>query len=145
MTMGGPAYRDFKPAPDGLSDDGAFRRSGLRAAVRQPRFDQQRRHRTISTVAPQALFLLNTRFLLEQTRSAGKRHARLLGKDTARIQQAYPLSMAAALRGGDQNRPVVPGTRSRASSGAKTPQADRGYSRLEGIARSCRCANELSM
>jgi hypothetical protein len=47
--------------------------------------------RTVSTVAPQALFLLNDPFVLVQNRSLARRVAAAGGDDRARIEKAYVL------------------------------------------------------
>jgi hypothetical protein len=91
-TMGGPAVRDFA----------APRRTLYLMTVRSdrsgfgPLFDTadptaQVDKRTISTVAPQALFLLNNPFMLEQTRALAKRGLDAGRDDRARIDRVYTL------------------------------------------------------
>jgi hypothetical protein len=94
-TMGGPAVRDFAAPRRTLylmtvrSD-----RSGFR-----PLFDSADSTalvdtRTVSTVAPQALFLLNNPFILAQTKALARR-VLADGKDErARIERAYHLLYA---------------------------------------------------
>jgi hypothetical protein len=93
LTMGGPAVSDFAAARRTLylmtirSDRTGFR----------PLFDVADStapvdRRTVSTVAPQALFLLNHPFVLEQNRMLAKRIAAEGGSDDrTRIQKAYAL------------------------------------------------------
>ncbi len=92
-TMGGPAIRDFK----------APRRSVYIMTVRSdrtgfgPLFDiadstAHIERRTVSTVAPQALFLLNNPFALEQARMTARRLlAEKAADDTERIRLVYML------------------------------------------------------
>ncbi len=91
-TMGGPALRDFNMPRRTLylmtirSD-----RSGF-----GPLFDAADStapvdKRTISTVAPQALFLLNNPFVLAQTRALAKRIVAAEKDEGARIDYAYRL------------------------------------------------------
>jgi hypothetical protein len=91
-TMGGPAVRAFA----------APRRSLYLMTIRSdrtgfgPLFDAADPtapvdKRTISTVAPQALFLLNNPFVLAQTKELATRLRAAAGNDTARIDFAYAL------------------------------------------------------
>jgi cytochrome c553 len=91
-TMGGPAVRDFTLP----------RRTLYLATIRSdrsgfgPLFDAADStvlvdKRTISTVAPQALFLLNNPFVLAQTQALAKRIVVADKDETARIQRAYHL------------------------------------------------------
>jgi hypothetical protein len=91
-TAGGPATRDFSSPRRTLylmtvrSDRAGFR----------PLFDVADStapvdRRVVSTVAPQALFLLNHPFVLEQTRRLARRELDGSGNDTARIQNVYVL------------------------------------------------------
>jgi hypothetical protein len=91
-TMGGPAYRDF----------GTPRRTLYLITIRSdrsgfgPLFDVADSTapvdtRTISTVAPQALFLLNNRFVLAQTQALAKRLFAVGADDRTRIDHAYAL------------------------------------------------------
>ncbi len=90
--MGGPAVRDF----------GAPRRTLYLMTIRSdrsgfgPLFDSADPtapvdRRTISTVAPQALFLLNNPFVLEQTRALAQRITGAAKDDKERIRHAYQL------------------------------------------------------
>ena len=91
-TSGGPALRDFN----------APRRTVYLMTIRSdrsgfgPLFDAADStalvdRRTISTVAPQALFLMNNPFILEQTKALAKRLADGDKDDRARIRRAYSL------------------------------------------------------
>jgi hypothetical protein len=91
-TAGGPAVRNFA----------APRRTLYLMTVRSdrsgfgPLFDSADStapvdRRTVSTVAPQALFLLNSPFMLEQTRALGRRIRAEAKDDGARIARAYAL------------------------------------------------------
>jgi hypothetical protein len=93
--MGGPAVRDFAAPRRTLylmtirSD-----RSGFR-----PLFDSADStalvdSRTVSTVAPQALFLLNNPFILAQTKALARRVLAEAKDDRARIERAYRLLYA---------------------------------------------------
>ena len=94
-TMGGPAVRDFAGPRRTLylmtirSD-----RSGFR-----PLFDVADSTalvdtRTVSTVAPQALFLLNNPFMLAQTKALARRVLAEAKDDRARVEHAYHLLYA---------------------------------------------------
>ena len=91
-TLGGPAMRDFN----------APRRTLYLMTIRSdrsgfgPLFDAADStamvdRRTVSTVAPQALFLLNNPFVLEQTKALAQRVADGDKDDRARIERAYLL------------------------------------------------------
>ena len=91
-TPGGPALRDFN----------APRRTVYLMTIRSdrsgfaPLFDTADStapvdRRTVSTVAPQALFLMNNPFILEQTKALAKRIADGAKDDRARIRRAYSL------------------------------------------------------
>jgi hypothetical protein len=91
-TTGGPALRDFN----------APRRTVYLMTIRSdrsgfgPLFDVADStapvdKRTVSTVAPQALFLMNHPFILEQTKALAKRITAGDKDDRARIQRAYTL------------------------------------------------------
>jgi hypothetical protein len=90
--MGGPAVRDLA----------APRRTLYLMTVRSdrsgfgPLFDSADPtapvdRRTLSTVAPQALFLMNHPFVLEQTRGLAKRVREAAKEDRQRIERAYEL------------------------------------------------------
>ncbi len=95
-TVGGPAVRDFN----------APRRTVYIMTVRSdrsgfgPLFDMADStnsvpERTVSTVAPQALFMLNNVFVLEQAAALAKRLlSEAAGGDEARIGRAYELLYA---------------------------------------------------
>ena len=94
-SMGGPSTRDFASPRRTLyfmtirSDRSSF----------GPLFDAADAaavvdRRTSSTVAPQALFLLNNPFALDQARAIGKRISGLPGDDDSRIAAAYELLYA---------------------------------------------------
>jgi hypothetical protein len=92
-TMGGPAMRDFNSPRRTLyqltvrSDRSGF---GPLFDVADPTASVERR--TVSTVAPQALFLLNHPFALEQAKAVAKRLGTPeRGQEKARIEQAYGL------------------------------------------------------
>ncbi len=89
-TAGGPAVRDFNVP----------RRTLYLMTVRSdrsgfgPLFDQADStapvdRRTVSTVAPQALFLMNDPFILEQTKALAKRITDGDKDESARIRRAY--------------------------------------------------------
>ena len=91
-TPGGPSVRDFNTS----------RRTVYLTTIRSdrsgfgPLFDAAGStalvdRRTISTVAPQALFLMNNPFILEQTKALAKRLADGDKDDRARIRRAYLL------------------------------------------------------
>jgi len=91
LTMGGPATRDFAGPRRTLylmtirSDKSGF---GPLFDAADPESSVDRR--TISTVAPQALFLLNDPFVLEQTKSLTKRLlAEKAANDGERIDKTY--------------------------------------------------------
>jgi hypothetical protein len=90
--MGGPAVRDF----------GAPRRTLYLMTIRSdrsgfgPLFDvadstAPADHRNVSTVAPQALFLMNHPFAKEQAKALARRIASGKGIDAEKIGQAYTL------------------------------------------------------
>jgi hypothetical protein len=91
-TMGGPGARDFATPRRTLylmtirSDRAGF---GPLFDVADPTAPVDKR--TISTVAPQALFLLNNSFLLEQTRVLAKRIVAAEKTDRGRIEWSYAL------------------------------------------------------
>jgi hypothetical protein len=93
LTMGGPATRDFAGSRRTLylmtirSDKSGF---GPLFDAADPESSVERR--TISTVAPQALFLLNDPFVLEQTKTLTRRllEERAIN-DGERIEKAYVL------------------------------------------------------
>jgi hypothetical protein len=93
FTMGGPSTRDFGSARRTLylmtirSDKSGF---GPLFDAADPESSVDRR--TISTVAPQALFLLNDPFVVEQTKTLAKRMlAEKTAGDGERIDRAYVL------------------------------------------------------
>ena len=89
--------------------------------------------RTVSTVAPQALFLMNNPFILEQTKALAKRITDGDKDDRARIQRAYHAAVRpAADRGGGEDRRWI-------SWSAAAGRRRRGRS----IARCC-CARTSS-
>jgi hypothetical protein len=49
--------------------------------------------RNVSTVAPQALFLMNNSFVMEQARQAARRAMATPGNDSARVELAYRLAL----------------------------------------------------
>ena len=92
-TMGGPAVRDFA-APRRTLYIMTIRsdRSGFGPLFDAADSTASVDRRTISTVAPQALFLLNNAFALEQThRLATRIRNSDAQNDSARIQNAYAL------------------------------------------------------
>ena len=104
LDQGGPSY------PDDLAADYGFVYGGMRRSVYAPVFRNSLPElfeafdfadpsvttgtRNVSTVAPQALFLMNHPFVLEQSRKAA---ARLLAAtdldDAGRITRAYRLAL----------------------------------------------------
>jgi hypothetical protein len=91
-TPGGKAVRDFaSPRRTLYLMDVRSDRSGFR-----PLFDVADSTavvdtRTVSTVAPQALFLLNNPFVLEQTRALARRVLASAANDEARIAKTYAI------------------------------------------------------
>lgn len=91
-AMGGPAYRDFSTPRRTLylmtirSDRSGF---GPLFDVADPTAPVDTR--TISTVAPQALFLLNNRFVLAQTQALANRVIAADTEDRLRINRMYHL------------------------------------------------------
>jgi hypothetical protein len=91
-TMGGPAIRDFATPRRTLylmtvrSDRSGF---GPLFDTADPTAPVEKR--TVSTIAPQALFLLNNPFMLEQTQVLAKRVASLETDERRRINRAYAL------------------------------------------------------
>jgi hypothetical protein len=91
-TAGGPAVRDFNSPRRSLyqmtvrSD-----RSGFGPLFDTPDSTQPVEKRTASTVAPQALFLMNHPFVLQQTQALAKRSVRSAKDDRARVRFAYEL------------------------------------------------------
>jgi hypothetical protein len=91
-TQGGPALRDFASPRRTLylmtirSDKNGF---GPLFDAADPETSVEKR--TVSTVAPQALFLLNNSFLLDQTRALAQRVMGEGPADPGRIRKAYVL------------------------------------------------------
>ena len=91
--MGGPAYRDFNSPRRTLylmtirSDRSSFGPL-FDAADSTAMVDK----RVVSTVAPQALFLLNNPFVLDQAKAFAERTRREAGTTEARIDRAYRLA-----------------------------------------------------
>ncbi len=89
-TMGGPSVRDFAVPRRTLylmtirSDRSGF---GPLFDVADPTAPVDKR--TISTVAPQALFLLNNPFVLEQTRTLAKRVVTAAKEMSSQLDYAY--------------------------------------------------------
>ena len=94
-TTGGPATRDFNNPRRSLyqmtvrSDRSGF---GPLFDVADPTALIDRR--TVSTVAPQALFLLNNPFVIDDVRALSERLQKSAPKDEERIRQAYGLLYA---------------------------------------------------
>jgi hypothetical protein len=92
LTSGGPATRDFASPRRSLyqmtirSD-----RSGFGPLFDMPDSTAPVEKRFNSTVAPQALFLLNDPFVLDQTQTLAKRVRSLAQEDRPRIEGAYLL------------------------------------------------------
>ncbi len=92
-TTGGPAYRDFSLPRRTLylmtirSDRSSFGPL-FDAADSTAMVDK----RVVSTVAPQALFLLNNPFVLDQARAFAERVRREAATTEARIDRAYRLA-----------------------------------------------------
>jgi hypothetical protein len=92
VTMGGPATRDFNSPRRTLyqmtvrSD-----RSGFGPLFDAPDPTAPVAQRVVSTVAPQALFLMNHPFVLSQTKALAKRLVAEEGCDRLKIQRAYVL------------------------------------------------------
>jgi hypothetical protein len=91
-TLGGPADRDFAKPRRGLyaitirSDRATFGALFDQADSTAP-VDQ----RVVSTVAPQALFLLNNPFAITQARALADRLRRMADEDRFKIDRAYAL------------------------------------------------------
>jgi hypothetical protein len=91
-TAGGPAVRDFNNPRRSLyqmtvrSD-----RSGFGPLFDTPDSTQPVEKRIASTVAPQALFLLNHPFVLEQTQALARRIVQSATDERTRIRHAYEL------------------------------------------------------
>jgi hypothetical protein len=95
-ALGGPASADLNITRRSLYvqtarwDRGSF---AMLFDAANPDAPEEKRH--VSTVAPQALFLLNHDFVLSQARHLAERLARdAPGDETARIQRAYQLLFA---------------------------------------------------
>ncbi len=92
LQRGGPATRDFNTSRRTLyvmtirSDRSGF---GPLFDSADPTAEVDRR--TVSTVAPQALFLMNNPFVLEQTRAVAQRIVAAAKDDKGRIRYAYQL------------------------------------------------------
>ena len=92
-AMGGPSYRDFNVPRRTLylmtirSDRSSFGPL-FDAADATAMVDK----RVVSTVAPQALFLLNNPFVLDQAKAFAERVRREAGTTEARIDRAYRLA-----------------------------------------------------
>ncbi|HLJ53473.1 MAG TPA: DUF1553 domain-containing protein, partial [Chthonomonadaceae bacterium] len=92
VTMGGPAYRDFKTPRRTLyymtvrSDRSGF---GPLFDAADPTATMD--HRTNSNVAPQALFLMNDPFAIAETKLIAQRLTAAAPDDPARIAAAYRL------------------------------------------------------
>ena len=110
-TMGGVATRDFNSGRRTLylmtirSD-----RSGFGPLFDAADANVSVERRTVSTVAPQALFLLNNPFLLDQTHLLAQRLAKAEPQNaSARIQAAYQLLYSRPpTPAGDRDRPRLP-------------------------------------
>ncbi|HEY2155128.1 MAG TPA: PSD1 and planctomycete cytochrome C domain-containing protein [Isosphaeraceae bacterium] len=96
-SMGGPAYRDFNVPRRTLylmtirSDRSSFGPL-FDAADSTAMVDK----RVVSTVAPQALFLLNNPFVFDQARAFAERVRREAGTTEARVDRAYRLAFGRA-------------------------------------------------
>jgi Protein of unknown function (DUF1553)/Protein of unknown function (DUF1549)/Planctomycete cytochrome C len=91
-TMGGPSIRDFNiPRRTVYLTTNRSDRSGFRPLFDAADSTAPVDKRTVSTVAPQALFLMNNPFILEQTKALAKRITDGDRDDRARIQRAYRL------------------------------------------------------
>ena len=118
-TPGGPALRDFNVP----------RRTVYLMTIRSdrsgfgPLFDAADStalvdRRTVSTVAPQALFLMNNPFILAQTKALAKRVTDGDKDDRARIQTGILAAVRpAADRRGGEDRPRFPEARRRDGEG----------------------------
>ncbi len=90
LTLGGPSIRDFNTNRRTIyvmsvrSD-----RSNYRALFDAADPNSIVEQRAVSTVAPQALFLLNHPFVLEQTKALVQRVLGVTGNDEARIEWLY--------------------------------------------------------
>ncbi|HZK79429.1 MAG TPA: DUF1553 domain-containing protein, partial [Humisphaera sp.] len=91
-TMGGPSIRDFNaPRRTVYLTTNRSDRSGFRPLFDAADSTAPVDKRTVSTVAPQALFLMNNPFILEQTKALAKRVTDGDKDDRTRIQRAYTL------------------------------------------------------
>ncbi len=92
QTMGGPSLRDFNVQRRTIYlTTNRSDRSGLRPLFDAADSTAPVDKRTVSTVAPQALFLMNNPFILEQTSALAKRIIASDKEDRVRIQRAYNL------------------------------------------------------
>ena len=91
-TMGGPSIRDFNvPRRTVYLTTNRSDRSGFRPLFDAADSTAPVDKRTVSTVAPQALFLMNDPFIVEQTKALAKRLTDGDKDDRTRIQRAYSL------------------------------------------------------
>jgi hypothetical protein len=91
-TMDGPSIRDFNtPRRTVYLTTIRSDRSGFRPLFDAADSTAPVDKRTVSTVAPQALFLMNNPFILEQTKALAKRIMDGDKDNRARIQRAYTL------------------------------------------------------
>jgi hypothetical protein len=92
QTPGGPATRDFA-SPRRTLYQMTIRsdRTGFSSLFDVPDSSATAEKRITSTIAPQALFLLNHPFVLEQTQALAKRILASAPDNRGRIQHAYEL------------------------------------------------------
>lgn len=141
LTMGGMAYRDFNTP----------RRTAYLITIRSewsgfgPLFDAADPTATVerritSTVAPQALFLLNNPFVAAQSNTLANRLLQSAPNDTTRIQQAYRLLYSRSPRTEEIKIGLSYLSRIRANGGDKSPQELAAW---KAYAHLLLCANEF--
>jgi hypothetical protein len=112
LTQGGPTYRA------NLTADYGYRHADTRRSVYAPVFRNAlpelfevfdfadssvvTGRRDVSTVAPQALFLMNHPFVVEHSRHAGRRLVSHGADDEARVVRAYRLTLGRAPTAGER-------------------------------------------
>jgi hypothetical protein len=143
-TMGGLATRDFSNPRRTLyqmivrSDRSGF---GPLFDAADPETSVEKR--TVSTVAPQALFLLNHPFVLEQTHALAKRLlTEAPGDDASRVRRAYLLLYGRPSTDAEVRIGTAFLARSRAAGGA-APTADMEARAWEEYCQVLLCANEF--
>jgi Protein of unknown function (DUF1553)/Protein of unknown function (DUF1549)/Planctomycete cytochrome C len=135
-ALGGPASADLKITRRSLYVQTArWDRSNFSTLFDAANPDASVEQRNISTVAPQALFLLNHAFVLDQAKYLAERLAREVpGDETARIQRAYHLLFA---------RPAGPAEIKIARQFLALPGKQGADAAWRDLAHVLLCSNEL--